>query len=129
MKSSDVVASTPLTGIVATNATAFLREKLRSRHGPEPGGLSGRPITKLVTSFVAHIYRATGGRLPVIGVGGIFDGQDAYDKIKAGASAVQIYTGWIYEGPGAVKRINRGLLRLLERDGLKHISEAVRIGA
>jgi dihydroorotate dehydrogenase len=124
----DVVESTNLSGIVATNATAFMREKLRSHHGPEPGGLSGRPITKMVTAIVAHIYRATGGRLPIIGVGGIFDAQDAYDKIKSGASAVQIYTGWIYEGPGAVKRINKGLLRLLQRDGLKQISDAVGIG-
>jgi dihydroorotate dehydrogenase len=124
-----VVESTKLSGIVATNATAFLRENLRSPNGPEPGGLSGRPITELVTSFVAHIYKVTGGRLPIIGVGGIFDAQDAYDKIKAGAVAVQIYTGWIYEGPGAVKRINKGLLRLLERDGLKQISDAVGIGA
>lgn len=121
----DVVESTKLSGIVATNATAFMREKLRSPYGPEPGGLSGRPITKMVTSFIAHIYRAARGRLPIIGVGGIFEARDAYDKIQAGASAVQIYTGWIYEGPGAVKRINKGLLRLLERDGLNHISEAV----
>jgi dihydroorotate dehydrogenase len=124
----DVVESTHLTGIVATNATAFMREKLKSPNGPEPGGLSGRPITKMVTSFVAHIYNVTAGKLPIIGVGGIFDAQDAYDKIKAGADAVQIYTGWIYEGPGAVRRINKGLLRLLERDGLKHISEAVGVG-
>jgi dihydroorotate dehydrogenase len=123
-----VVESTKLSGIIATNATAFLRENLRSPNGPEPGGLSGRPITELVTSFVAHIYKVTGGRLPIIGVGGIFDAQDAYDKIKAGAAAVQIYTGWVYEGPGAVKRINKGLLRLLERDGLKQISDAVGIG-
>ena len=121
----EVVNSANLTGIVATNATAFMRENLRSPNGPEPGGLSGRPITNKVTEFVAHIYRSTGGELPIIGVGGIFDAADAYDKIKAGASAVQIYTGWVYEGPGAVKRINQGLLRLLERDGLKHISEAV----
>ena len=76
-----------------------------------------------------EIYRAYlsnyPGRLPIIGVGGIFTAQDAYDKIKAGANAVQIYTGWVFEGPGAVKRINQGLLRLLERDGLKHIAEAV----
>jgi len=121
----DVVAQVKLTGIVATNATAFKREGLKSPHGPEPGGLSGRPITAMVTRFISHIYRNTGGRLPIIGVGGIFDAYDAYEKIKAGANAVQIYTGWIYEGPGAVKRINKGLLRLLERDGLKHIAEAV----
>ena len=121
----DVVDQVKLTGIVATNATAFQREGLKSPNGPEPGGLSGRPITAMVTRFISHIYRNTGGRLPIIGVGGIFDAYDAYEKIKAGANAVQIYTGWIYEGPGAVKRINKGLLRLLERDGLKHISEAV----
>lgn len=121
----EVVEAAQLTGIVATNATAFMREGLKSRHGPEPGGLSGRPITAFVTNFIAHIYRMTRGRLPIIGVGGIFDAEDAYDKIRAGASAVQIYTGWIYEGPGAVKRINRGLLQLLDRDGLKHVSEAV----
>jgi dihydroorotate dehydrogenase len=121
----DVVDAVKLDGIVATNATAFMRDKLKSIHGPQPGGLSGRPITAMVTSFIAHIYKTTRGRMPVIGVGGIFDAEDAYDKIKAGAAAVQIYTGWIYEGPGAVKRINQGLLRLIERDGLKSISAAV----
>jgi dihydroorotate dehydrogenase len=125
----EVVEATHLTGIVATNATAFMRENLKSPNGPEPGGLSGRPISAKVTSFVSHIYKHTRGRLPIIGVGGIFSADDAYDKIKAGASAVQIYTGWIYEGPGAVKRINLGLRRLLERDGLKHISEAVGVAA
>ncbi|HEY7556092.1 MAG TPA: quinone-dependent dihydroorotate dehydrogenase [Candidatus Binatia bacterium] len=121
----EVVDAVKLNGIVATNATAFMRDKLKSIHGSEPGGLSGRPITAMVTSFIAHIYKITRGRLPIIGVGGIFNAEDAYDKIKAGANAVQIYTGWVYEGPGVVKRINRGLLRLLERDGLKHISAAV----
>ncbi|MBI2180725.1 MAG: quinone-dependent dihydroorotate dehydrogenase [Deltaproteobacteria bacterium] len=121
----DVVEAVKLTGIIATNATAFMREGLKSPAGREPGGLSGRPITKVVTSFVSHIFQVTQGRLPIIGVGGIFNAEDAYDKIKAGASAVQIYTGWVYEGPGAVKRINRGLLSLLERDGLKHLSDAV----
>jgi dihydroorotate dehydrogenase len=125
----EVVEAVQLTGIVATNATAFMREHLKSPNGSEPGGLSGRPITAKVTSFVSHIYKETRGRLPIIGVGGIFNSEDAYEKIKAGASAVQIYTGWIYEGPGAVKRINLGLRRLLERDGLKNISEAVGVAA
>ena len=124
----EVVDAAKLTGIVATNATAFMRDGLKSRHGPEPGGLSGRPITAFVTKFVEHIYRTTRGRLPIIGVGGIFNAEDAYDKIRAGASAVQIYTGWIYEGPGAVKRINRGLLKRLESDGFKRISDAVGSG-
>jgi dihydroorotate dehydrogenase len=121
----EVIDQAGLAGIVATNATAFMRDKLKSVHGPQPGGLSGRPITRMVTSFIAHIYKITRGRIPIIGVGGIFHAEDAYEKFRAGANAVQIYTGWIYEGPGAVKRINRGLLRLLERDGLTNINEAV----
>jgi len=125
----EVVESAKVAGIVATNATAFMRENLKSCHGPQPGGLSGRPITALVTSFIAHIHKSTRGRLPIIGVGGIFDARDAYEKIKAGANALQIYTGWIYEGPGAVKRINKGLLQLIERDGLSQISQAVGLEA
>jgi dihydroorotate dehydrogenase len=121
----EVVEAVKIDGLVATNATAFMREGLKSIHGPQPGGLSGRPITAMVTSFIAHIYRITRGRIPIIGVGGIFTAEDAYDKIKAGADAVQIYTGWIYEGPGAVKRINQGLVKLLERDGLRNVTEAV----
>ena len=121
----EVVDAVKLNGIVATNATAFMRDKLRSIHGRQPGGLSGKPITAMVTSLIAHIYKITRRRIPIIGVGGIFTAEDAYDKIKAGAEAVQIYTGWVYQGPGAVKRINQGLIRLLERDGLGHISDAV----
>ncbi len=120
----EVVQSEKVTGIIATNATAFLREKLVSGTN-EPGGLSGKPLRGKATSFIRHIYQSTRGRLPVIGVGGIFTAEDAYEKIKAGAAAVEIYTGFIYEGPGVVKRINRGLLKLLQRDGFKNILEAV----
>jgi len=121
----EVVEAVRLDGIVATNATAFMRDNLNSVHRSEAGGLSGRPISALATSFIGHIYRNTRGQVPIIGVGGIFNAADAYEKIEAGANAVQIYTGWIYEGPAAVRRINRGLLRLLERDGLDHINQAV----
>ena len=120
----EVGISENIGGIIATNATAFLREQLASG-SREPGGLSGKPLRALATSFVRHLYGAVGGGLPIIGVGGIFTAEDAYEKIKAGASAVQIYTGFVYEGPGAVKRINQGLIRLVERDGYKSISEAV----
>jgi dihydroorotate dehydrogenase len=116
-----------LAGIVATNASAFLREKLKTPCA-EAGGLSGEPLRELATSFIRHIYQSTRGRLAVIGSGGIFTAQDAYAKITAGASAVQILTGFVYEGPGAVKRINRGLLELLRRDGFGQISEAVGSG-
>jgi dihydroorotate dehydrogenase len=120
----EVALSKRVAGIIATNATAFLRERLATRT-EEPGGLSGTPLRAKATSFVRHLYKATQGRLPIIGVGGIFTAEDAYEKIKAGAAAVQILTGFVYEGPAVVKRINRGLLRLMEGDGFKHISEAV----
>jgi dihydroorotate dehydrogenase len=119
-----VAMAEKISGIIATNATAFLRETLVSG-SREPGGLSGKPLRALATSFVRHLYRAVGGKLPIIGVGGIFTAEDAYEKIKASASAVQIYTGFVYEGPAAVKRINRGLIRLVNRDGLKSITDAV----
>ena len=119
-----VAMSEKISGIIATNATAFLRETLVSG-SKEPGGLSGKPLRALATSFVRHLYRAVGGKLPIIGVGGIFTADDAYEKIKAGASAVQIYTGFVYEGPATVKRINRGLIRLMARDGFQSVVEAV----
>ena len=120
----DVALAENISGIIATNATAFLRETLRSG-SKEPGGLSGRPVRALATAFVRHLYRAVGVKLPIIGVGGIFTAEDAYEKIKAGATAVQIYTGFVYEGPAAVKRINQGLIRLLERDGYQSIYDAI----
>ena len=120
----EVTQSKRVAGIIATNATAFMRETLVGKT-TEPGGLSGKPLRAKATSFVRHIYQVSGGRLPIIGVGGIFTAEDAYEKIKAGATAVQILTGFVYEGPSAVKRINYGLLKLMERDGFKNISEAI----
>jgi dihydroorotate dehydrogenase len=120
----EVVLAQKLTGIAATNATAFMRESLVTRTS-EPGGLSGKPLRTRATSFIEHIYRSTRGKLAIIGVGGIFTAEDAYEKITAGASAVQILTGFVYEGPGVVRRINQGLLKLLERDGFKSLSDAV----
>ncbi len=123
-----VARSQRVAGIIATNATAFLRETLVTRID-EPGGLSGKPLRAKATAFIRHIYKVTQGRMPIIGVGGIFTAEDAYEKIKAGATAVQILTGFVYEGPGAVKRINRGLLKLMERDGFRNISQVVGSGA
>ncbi|MGH7845663.1 MAG: quinone-dependent dihydroorotate dehydrogenase [Candidatus Binatia bacterium] len=120
----EVVLDQKLSGIAATNATAFMRESLVEPTS-EPGGLSGKPLRGRATSFIRHIYKSTQGKLPIIGVGGIFTAEDAYEKITAGAGAVQILTGFVYEGPGAVKRINQGLLKLLERDGFRNIEEAV----
>ena len=89
------------------------------------GGLSGRPIRDKSTGLIRFAYNET--RKPIIGVGGIFTAEDAYDKIKAGASAVQLLTGLVYEGPAVAKNINKGLVKLLEKGGFDNISQAVGI--
>ena len=109
-------------GIIAVNTT--LSRAGLSNPSPEAGGLSGKPIQKRATEIIRRIH-AQAPDMPIIGGGGIFTAEDAYEKIKAGASLVQIYTGFIYEGPFVVRRINKGLLTLLKRDGFKNISEAV----
>jgi len=89
------------------------------------GGISGKPLRELSTGLIRHIYKTTHGRYIIIGLGGIFTAEDAYEKIKAGASLVQIITGLIYGGPQTVKKINKGLVELLKRDGYANISDAV----
>ena len=89
------------------------------------GGISGAPVKQLSTIMVRHIYKKTGGKYILIGLGGVFTAEDAYEKIKAGASLVQMVTGLVYGGPMAVKRINRGLVKLLARDGYATVADAV----
>lgn len=89
------------------------------------GGISGAPIKMLSTEMIRHIYKKTGGKYVIVGLGGVFTAEDAYEKIKAGASLVQLVTGLIYGGPMAIKRINRGLVKLLARDGYATIADAV----
>jgi dihydroorotate dehydrogenase len=117
-----VVKECSLDGIIATNTT-ISREGL-SVQTDEAGGLSGKPVRKRATEIIRYIH-SKNPTLPIIGVGGIFTAEDAYEKIKAGASLVQIYTGFIYGGPMTVSTINRGLARLLKRDGFRSIREAV----
>ncbi|MCR4403963.1 MAG: quinone-dependent dihydroorotate dehydrogenase [Candidatus Acetothermia bacterium] len=125
------VAGGYIDGIIAVNTTTS-RAGLSTRE-PElvsqAGGLSGRPLRERATEVIARIYRKTEGKLPIIGVGGIFTAADAWEKIRAGASLVQMYTGLIYEGPGIVREINRGLARLLEEHGCRSIAEAVGLQA
>ncbi|PRX35230.1 dihydroorotate oxidase A [Meinhardsimonia xiamenensis] len=116
-----------LDGIIATNTTVR-REGLRSAARGEAGGLSGRPLFALSTRVLARLSFETGGALPLIGVGGIFSAEDAFEKIRAGASAVQLYTALIYEGLSLAPRIARGLDRLLEREGFASVAEAVGTG-
>ena len=93
------------------------------------GGLSGKPLRHRANEVIRFLYRFSEGKLPLIGVGGISSAEDAYERFQAGASLVQIYTGLVYEGPRLPRRINQGLLKLMERDGVKHISELAGTGA
>ena len=115
-------------GFIATN-TASDRDGLRTgadRLGEiGNGGLSGRPLAARALSLTRHLYRTTEGLVPIIGVGGVDGPEAAYARVRAGASLVQLYTGLVYEGPGLVKRINQGLLRLLDRNGIGSLTEAV----
>ncbi len=124
----DAIIAAGADGIVATNTTTA-REHLRSGNAAETGGLSGAPLRERANAVCRRIYRRSGQRVPIVGVGGIFTADDAYQRIRSGATLVQVYTSLIYEGPGLVARINRGLLRLLERDGLSRIQDAVGLDA
>lgn len=111
-------------GLVATNTTVD-RSMLTGKAPAEAGGLSGKPLKKKSNHVIRRLRQLTKGVVPIIGVGGVFSAEDAYEKIRLGASLVQVYTGWIYEGPRLIPHINRGLLALLERDGFARIQDAV----
>ena len=121
-----------LAGIIATNTT-ISKEHLTTQYieatgnlvTAEAGGISGAPVRQRSTDVIRHIYQKTNGQLPIIGVGGIFTADDAWEKITAGASLLQVYTGWIYEGPWMVKKVLKGLLKKLDAHGLDNISEAI----
>lgn len=116
-----------IAGLVATNTTITRPEtndaESRRIYG-EDGGLSGRPLRARSTEVIRHLYRQTKGTLPIIGVGGVFDADDAWEKITAGASLVQLYTGLVYEGPGVAKTIVAGLRQRLAQTGLDQICRA-----
>ena len=121
-----------LAGIIATNTT-IRRDRLKTQIiretgksvTEEAGGISGAPVRQRSTEVIRFIYQQTQGQLPIIGVGGIFTAEDAWEKITAGASLIQVYTGWVYEGPWMVRRILQGLVHKLEERGLSSISQAV----
>ncbi|WP_016951507.1 quinone-dependent dihydroorotate dehydrogenase [Anabaena sp. PCC 7108] len=124
-----------LAGIIATNTTISregLKTQVIDQTGKSPqeeaGGISGAPLRQRSTEVIRFIYQQTQGEIPIIGVGGIFTAEDAWEKITAGACLIQVYTGWIYEGPMMVRRILTGLLTKLEENGLTSISQAIGIG-
>ena len=124
---SEVAIETGISGIIATNTT-LSRDGLKSPHRDEMGGLSGAPVFEKSTRVLAQLSKLTDGKLPLIGVGGVSNAKEAYTKIKAGASAVQLYTALVYGGMGLVKDIVTGLDTLLEKDGFANVSEAVGTG-
>jgi len=105
----EIVQQTGIAGLIATNTT-ISRDGLTSAHQAETGGLSGRPLTQRSTEVIAYLHQKSNGSFPIIGVGGIHSAKDALEKLDAGASLVQLYTGFIYEGPALIGRINKKIL-------------------
>jgi dihydroorotate dehydrogenase len=117
-----------IAGIIATNTTVGrtgLQSPRRKIEAFGEGGLSGAPLRERSNDVIRKIYRLTNGALPIVGVGGVFTAEDAWEKICAGASLIQLYTGFIYEGPGVARRINEGLRRILSNEGFVSLDEAV----
>jgi dihydroorotate dehydrogenase len=124
----DVALRVNISGIIATNTTVSrdgLRTPANEVQSFGDGGLSGAPLRNRSNQVVSLIYRLTRGKLPIIGVGGVFTAEDAWEKICAGASLIQLYTGFIYEGPSVARRINLGLADIMKREGLSSIDEAI----
>ncbi len=128
----NLATSYNLSGVIATNTTIRrdgLNTKILKETGKsiqdEAGGISGLPVKERATEVIRFIHQETEGKLPIIGVGGIFNANDAWEKIIAGASVLQVYTGWVYEGPWMVNQVLSGLLAKLDEQGLDSISEAV----
>jgi dihydroorotate dehydrogenase len=124
----EVIERLKIDGIIATNTTISrdnLRTDTKRVAACGEGGLSGRPLKETSTRMIATLYELTGGRIPLIGVGGIFTAEDAWEKIAAGASLVQLYTGFIYQGPRIVHQIDEGLAKILEREGFANLEAAV----
>ena len=124
----DIAQSLQIAGVIATNTTisrAGLQTPPAQVAAYGDGGLSGAPLRRRANEVIALIYRQTRGRLPIIGVGGVFTAEDAWEKISAGASLIQLYTGFIYEGPAVARRINEGLFAILKREGFVSLDEAI----
>src|SRR6185503_9175031 len=124
----EVALRANISGIIANNTT-IRRDALQTPAAEVQacgeGGLSGTPLRDQSNQVISLVHRLTRGELPIIGVGGIFTADDAWEKITAGASLIQLYTGFIYEGPGVAKRINEGLSEILRREGFDSIDAAV----
>ena len=118
-----------ISAVVLTNTTNGNRDNLKSETKNEEGGLSGEPLQKISTNMIKKFYKQTNGKIPIIGVGGVSSGKSAYEKIIAGASLLQLYTGFVYRGPSTAKEIKKELIQILKDQGIKNIKEAVGKGS
>jgi len=122
---ADVALAAGIEGLIVSNTTITRPPSLRSRYASEAGGLSGVPLFESSTRILREMKARIGARLVLIGVGGIASGADAYAKIRAGASLVQLYSALTFEGPGLIQRIKQELLACLTRDGFASVGEAI----
>ncbi len=114
-----------ISGIILTNTTNSNKDKLISDFKKEEGGLSGEPLQQISTNMIKKFYKQLNGKIPIIGVGGVNSGKSAYEKIIAGASLLQLYTGLVYKGPSIVKNIKKELIQILKVEGLNNIKDAI----
>jgi dihydroorotate dehydrogenase len=121
----DVATQNSISAIILTNTTNSNRDNLKSEAKKEEGGLSGEPLQEISTNMIKIFYKQLHGKIPIIGVGGVNSGKSAYEKIIAGASLLQLYTGFVYRGPSAAKDIKKELIQILKAEGIKNIEEAV----
>jgi len=126
---NEMVLKFKIDGVVLTNTTNQNRDNLLDPNKNEAGGLSGLPLQKLSLKFIKNFYKSNKGKIPIIGVGGIDSGQSAFEKIAAGATAIQLYTGMVYKGPGIVKDIKKELIDILKKKKMKNIQEVVGINS
>ena len=128
LRSVDAASEGGAAGVIATNTTVS-RPSIQGRFATEAGGLSGAPLKNTANAVCRVLYQHLRGRLPIIGVGGIFTADDAYERIRSGATLVQVYTALVYEGPGMIERVLTGLARRLAADGMSRIEEAIGVDA
>lgn len=126
---ASVALKNKVDGLIVSNTTISRPDSLKSSNKSESGGLSGGPVKEVSTLAIRDMYRLTKGQIPIVGVGGVSNGQDAYEKIRAGASLVQLYTSFIYQGPPVAYSVASELADILRNDGFNNVSEAVGIDA
>ena len=126
---NEMILKFKIDGVILTNTTNQNRDNLLSDYKNEAGGLSGLPIKNLSLKLIKSFYKLNKGKVPIIGVGGIDSGQSVFEKITAGATAVQLYTGMVYKGPGIVKNIKKELIQILKKEKIKNIQQAIGINS